>query len=59
MDYTIVDISTLQDNKVKTGDWMELIGNNISLEEVSSKAETIPYEILNIVGNRVKKTYLG
>lgn len=59
MDYTIVDISTLQDNKVKTGDWMELIGNNISLEEVSSKAGTIPYEILNSVGNRVKKTYIG
>ena len=34
MDYTIVDVSTLKDNDVKIGDWMELIGNNISLENV-------------------------
>ena len=58
MDYTIVDISTLKDNDVKIGDWMELIGNNISLENLSFRAGTISYEILNSVGNRVKKSYI-
>ena len=58
MDYTIVDISSFSDNEVKVGDWVELIGNNISLEEVSLRAGTIPYEILNSVGNRVKKSYI-
>ena len=58
MDYTIVDISNFSDNDVKVGDWIELIGNNISLEEVSLRAGTISYEILNSVGNRVKKSYI-
>ena len=58
MDYTIIDISSLNNNELKVGDWVELIGNNISLEEVSIKAGTIPYEILNCVGNRVKKSYI-
>ena len=58
MDYTIVDISSFSDNEVKVGDWVELIGNNISLEEVSLRAGTIPYEILNSVGNRVKNHIL-
>ena len=58
MDYTIVDISSFSDNEVKVGDWIELIGNNISLEEVSLRAGTISYEILNSVGNRVKKSYI-
>ena len=58
MDYTIIDISTLNNNELKVGDWVELIGNNISLENLSFKAGTIPYEILNSVGNRVKKSYI-
>ena len=58
MDYTIIDISSLN-NELKVGDWVELIGNNISLAEVSLNAGTIPYEILNCVGNRVKKSYIG
>ena len=58
MDYTIIDISSLKNNEVKIGDWVELIGNNISLEEISLKAGTISYEILNSVGNRVKKSYI-
>ena len=58
MDYTIVDVSTLNDKDIKIGDWIELIGNNISLKEISIKAGTISYEILNSVGNRVKKSYI-
>tara|TARA_B100001057_G_scaffold276101_1_gene276376 strand:- start:874 stop:1977 length:1104 start_codon:yes stop_codon:yes gene_type:complete len=58
MDYIIIDVSKIKYGKIKVGDWVELIGKNISLNEISRKANTIPYEILNSIGNRVKKSYI-
>ncbi len=58
MDYMIVDISELEENEIKVGDFVELIGNNILLSFIAKKSKTIPYEILNNIGNRVKKIYI-
>jgi len=58
MDYIIVDVSKIKYGNIKVGDWVELIGKNISLDYISRKANTIPYEILNNIGNRVKKSYI-
>ena len=58
MDYMIVDISELEENEIKVGDFVELIGNNILLGIIAKKSKTIPYEILNNIGNRVKKFIL-
>tara|TARA_B100001559_G_C16477512_1_gene612094 strand:+ start:345 stop:1445 length:1101 start_codon:yes stop_codon:yes gene_type:complete len=58
MDYMIVDISELEENEIKVGDFVELIGNNILLGFIAKKSKTIPYEILNNIGNRVKKIYI-
>ncbi len=58
MDYMIVDISELGENEIQVGDFVELIGNNILLSFVAKKSKTIPYEILNNIGNRVKKIYI-
>ncbi len=58
MDYMIVDISELSENEIKVGDFVELIGNNILLSFIAKKSKTIPYEILNNIGNRVKKIYI-
>ena len=58
MDYMIVDISELDENEIKVGDFVELIGNNILLSFIARKSKTIPYEILNNIGNRVKKIYI-
>ncbi len=58
MDYIIVDVSKIKFENIKVGDWVELIGKNISLDEIARKANTIPYEILNSIGNRVKKSYI-
>ena len=55
MDYTIIDISSLSDNEIKVGDWIELIGNNISLENLSLKAGTISYEILTNLSSRIER----
>ena len=59
MDYTIIDISSLEDQQIKVGDWVELIGNNINIQEISNKTNTIPYEILINICSRAKKQYIG
>ncbi len=58
MDYMTVDISELDENEIKVGDFVELIGQNISLSLIAEKSKTIPYEILNNIGNRAKKIYI-
>ena len=58
MDYMTIDISKLKDKDIKVGDYVELIGKNIKLSEIAKKSHTIPYEILNNIGNRVKKIYI-
>ncbi len=58
MDYMTIDISDLQENDLKVGDYVELIGKNISINEIAQKSKTIAYEILNNIGNRVKKIYI-
>ena len=58
MDYMIVDISELNENEIKVGDFVELIGSNILLSFIAKRSKTIPYEILNNIGNRAKKIYI-
>ncbi len=58
MDYMIIDISSLRKNQLKIGDFVELIGNNISINDLAKASRTIPYEILNNIGIRVKKIYI-
>ena len=59
MDYTIIDISKLDVGQINVGDWVEFIGENISIKEISRKSQTIPYEILINICSRAKKQYIG
>ena len=59
MDYTIIDISKLGVGQIKVGDWVEFIGENINIKEISRKSQTIPYEILINICSRAKKQYIG
>ena len=43
---------------VKVGDQVEVFGPNLSIEELAIWAETIPYEILTSIGQRVKRVYI-
>ncbi len=60
MDLTMVDVTEIPD--VAVGDeavlWGEQAGAEITLEEVSERAETIPYEILCSMGKRVVRVFL-
>jgi len=60
MDQIIVDITHLSDASV--GETAVLIGSDgdetITVAELASKANTIPYEVLSRIGPRVERVYL-
>jgi Alr-MurF fusion protein len=54
MDMTMIDIT---DAKAKEGDNVEIFGANYSIFEMAKALDTIPYEILTKIGNRVKRVF--
>ncbi len=54
MDLTLIDVT---DMEVKEGDVVEIFGKNIPITEVAQKLNTIPYEVLTSVSQRVKRVY--
>ena len=54
MDISMIDLTDIPANE---GDEVEIFGNNITLEEMADKLQTIPYEILTSVSRRVKRVY--
>ena len=57
MDLTIIDITDLK--YISVGDEVVLFGDkNISVDKLASLADTISYELLSIVGKRVRRVYL-
>jgi len=56
MDMTMVDVTHIPG--VKEQDEVEIFGNNISVTEMAKKCNTIPYEILTGISQRVKRIYI-
>lgn len=56
MDYTMIDVSSIQD--VEIGTDVTLIGKGITEEELSQKAGIIPYEILTSISKRIPRIYI-
>lgn len=52
MDLTMIDVTNID---CKPGDVVELFGPNITIEEMSKNAQTIPYEILTNISPRVER----
>lgn len=55
MDMLMLDVS---DVEAKPGDEVEFFGPHISVQEVADKLETIPYEVLTGISQRVKRVYI-
>ncbi len=55
MDMCMLDITDVAE--VQEGDQVVLFGDEISVNEVAAWAETIPYEILTGISQRVKRVY--
>ena len=55
MDMCMIDVTGLQ---VSVGDEVELMGEHILVSDIAETIETIPYEILTGISQRVKRVYL-
>jgi alanine racemase len=55
MDMIMIDVSK---KFIKTGDCVELIGDNFSLSQFAEKLQTISYEVLTSISKRVHRTYI-
>ena len=55
MDMAMIDISSIP--KAHVGDSVEIFGENISATEIAKKINTIPYEVLTAISERVKRVF--
>jgi len=56
MDMSMIDITEI--NNVFEGDEVEIFGKHVSVQQVAKWCETIPYEILTGINQRVKRIYI-
>ena len=59
MDMCCFDVTDIPENEIGEGDWIELFGKNIPVDEVATAAGTIGYEYLVGMGHRFARNYIG
>jgi alanine racemase len=55
MDMTMIDITGIS---AKEGDEIEVFGDHVTIQELATKMDTIPYEVLTGISPRVKRVYI-
>jgi alanine racemase len=58
MDLITVDVTTIPGDVAHRGEWVELIGPNVSAQAMAHHAGTIDYEILTNLGTRALRRYI-
>jgi alanine racemase len=60
MDMVMVDVNSLSDRQLDALDYVELLGNNVTVDMMAESADTIGYEILTSIGsgNRLNRLYV-
>jgi alanine racemase len=59
MDLITVDVTSIPEDNARRGEWVELIGPNVSAQAMAHHAGTIDYEILTNLGTRALRRYIG
>jgi alanine racemase len=59
MDLITLDVTGLPEDQVQPGTLVDLVGPEISLEELARRAGTINYEILTQLGHRAHRKFVG
>jgi len=54
MDVAMIDVTGID---CKEGDSVEIFGDNLPVTALSDRIDTIPYEVLTAISNRVKRVY--
>ena len=58
MDLTIFDVTDVPEKAIRSGDYIELFGPNLPLDEAAKAAGTIGYELLTSLGLRYERRVL-
>jgi len=58
MDLMAIDVTDVPADKVKRGDLVTLLGDEISVDDLAGHARTIGYEVLTALGRRWKREYI-
>ncbi|PTW60452.1 alanine racemase [Breoghania corrubedonensis] len=59
MDLIAVDVTDVPERECLRGDWVEMFGPHIPVDEAAAAADTIGYEFLTGLGSRYARTYIG
>jgi alanine racemase len=59
MDLCAFDVTDIPESDIAAGDWIELFGDAIHIDEVARASGTIGYELLTGLGNRYSRIYVG
>ena len=59
MDLITVDVSRVPERVSRRGAWVELIGPNVTAQDIADRAGTIDYEVLTSLGRRAARRYVG
>jgi len=59
MDLITVDVTSIPEDVACRGEWVELIGPNVTAQDMAQHAGTIDYEILTNLGTRALRRYTG
>jgi alanine racemase len=59
MDLSLFDVTDLPERTVRAGDYIELFGRNVAIDDVARAGGTIGYELLTSLGHRYCRTYVG
>jgi len=57
MDLITVDTTDVPDKLVQRGGWVEVMGERVTLDDLTDRAGTIGYELLTRLGRRVHRVY--
>jgi len=59
MDFITVDVTDVPEELTRRGGWVEVMGQRVTVDDLTDKAGTIGYELLSRLGPRVHRVYEG
>ena len=58
MDLITIDVSNVPEDLTTRGAWVEVIGERVTVDDLTDRAGTIGYELLSRLSNRVHRIYI-
>jgi alanine racemase len=59
MDFITVDVTDVPEGLARRGAWVEVMGDRVTVDDLTDRAGTIGYELLSRLGPRVHRIYEG